>query len=75
MVIILYKQFLDGFDQARLQRVFIITAGAMDTVTTAGTAAAPLFTLILLELMSTESASHARIPVISRNLLSTKPLP
>jgi hypothetical protein len=70
MLIILCKQFLDGFYQIRLQRVFIIAARAMNTVTTAGTAAAPLFTLFFVKLMPAESAFHARIPVTRRNLLS-----
>ncbi len=34
----------------------------MDTVTAAGTAAASLFTLILFELMSAESAFHDNSP-------------
>jgi hypothetical protein len=59
------SQFLDN---TRFQRVLVVAARTVDAVASAGTAAAPFFALMLVEYVTAESASHARIPV-SRSIL------
>ena len=64
-------QFLDN---TRFQRVLVVAARAVDAVASAGTSAAAFFALVLLELVTAESAFHVSIPVNSSSWLSRYPL-
>jgi len=75
MRIVLVKQFFDGLQQLRFQRIFIVTARTVQAVTPSGATTAPLLPFALVKFMPAEPAFHARTPVIKRNLLSRKPLP